>query len=424
MAPVLLIVWSVAIVGSTRRGTADTAVFINEVHYDNAGADTGEGVEVAGPAGTDLAGYSIRPYNGLDGATYGSIVDLSGVVPDQDDGFGVLWFPVAGLQNGSPDGLALLDSSGAVVQFVSYEGTITATSGPATGMTSQDIGVSEAGTEPPGQSLQLAGIGAAYADFLWAGPVGHSTGAVNVAQDFETPAPPPLPALSIDDLTVAEGDAGAADAAFTVTLSEPAASGVTVDFATADGTATAPDDYSATAGTLSLEPGATSGQIVVPVSGDTTDEADETFAVVLSAASGATIADGVAEGTITDDDEVSGSACTITGTAGNDVLLGTPQDDVICGLEGDDSVRAEGGNDLVLGGGGDDRLLGGPGDDDLMGEGGDDELVGNPGNDHLEGGEGTDRLKAHDGVAANDVLDGGPDTDRCRSDPEDVLIDC
>ena len=48
----------------------DSAVFINELHYDNAGGDVGEFVEVAGPAGTDLTGWRIVPYNGSGGATY------------------------------------------------------------------------------------------------------------------------------------------------------------------------------------------------------------------------------------------------------------------------------------------------------------------------------------------------------------------
>ncbi len=45
------------------------AVFINEIHYDNAGTDTGEAVEIAGPAGTDLTGWSLVLYNGNGGGT-------------------------------------------------------------------------------------------------------------------------------------------------------------------------------------------------------------------------------------------------------------------------------------------------------------------------------------------------------------------
>ncbi|MDY7078053.1 MAG: hypothetical protein SXV54_14145 [Chloroflexota bacterium] len=151
-----------------------TDVFVNEIHYDNDGADQDEAIEVAGPAGTDVTGWSLVLYNGNGGATYGTI-DLNGVIPDQQDGYGTLSFPHAGIQNGAPDGIALVDSSAAVVQFLSYEGSFTATDGPAAGMTSTDIGVAEGSSTPVGHSLQLEGTGSIYEDFAWAatGPAGH-----------------------------------------------------------------------------------------------------------------------------------------------------------------------------------------------------------------------------------------------------------
>jgi hypothetical protein len=69
-----------------------TQVFVNEIHYDNAGADTGEAIEVAGPAGTSLNGWSLVLYNGNGGAVY-QTTPLSGTIPDQDGGFGTLSFP-------------------------------------------------------------------------------------------------------------------------------------------------------------------------------------------------------------------------------------------------------------------------------------------------------------------------------------------
>jgi hypothetical protein len=166
---------------------ASPSVFINEIHYDNSGGDTGEAVEVAGPAGTDLAGWSIALYNGSSSqlSVYDTI-PLSGVIPDQDNGYGTLAFPRAGIQNGSPDGLALVDGSSAVVQFLCYEGTFTAASGPAAGMTCDDIGVSEGTSTPVGDSLQLAGTGTGYADFSWTGPIANTFGAVNTGQHFGT----------------------------------------------------------------------------------------------------------------------------------------------------------------------------------------------------------------------------------------------
>ena len=93
------------------------------------------------------------------------------------------------------------------------------------------------------------------------------------------PPPPPLPALAIDDVTVPE-DAGSAR--FTVSLSEPSAETVTVDYATSDGTAEAASDYTAARGSLTFQPGDTARTIAIPVLDDSADEADETFTVGLT----------------------------------------------------------------------------------------------------------------------------------------------
>ncbi len=115
--------------------------------------------------------------------------------------------------------------------------------------------------------------------------------------DDDTP-----PALSIADVTVTEGDSGTVNAVFAVTLSAPSGRTITVAYATANGTAVAPADYVAGSGTLTFTPGATSRSITVAVNGDTLDEADEAFTVVLSGPTNATILDGSGAGTITDDD--------------------------------------------------------------------------------------------------------------------------
>lgn len=166
-----------------------TTVWINELHYDNEGSDVNEGFELAGVAGTDLTGLSVVLYNGNGGAPYGTAIDLSTTaLSSENQGFGFAWIPSAGLQNGSPDGLALMavDGTGAacVVQFLSYEGAFVAVGGPADGVMSQDIVVAESGTTPVGQSLQLAGEGTQYSDFAWAAPVVATMGSVNAAQTF------------------------------------------------------------------------------------------------------------------------------------------------------------------------------------------------------------------------------------------------
>jgi hypothetical protein len=107
---------------------------------------------------------------------------------------------------------------------------------------------------------------------------------------------------SIDDVTLAEGDAGTTNAVFTVTLSQASTRDVTIDYTTADLSAVAGADYQPTTGTLTIPAGALTGNIVVPVLGDVLDEFDEVFAVILSGATEATIVDSQGRGTIANDD--------------------------------------------------------------------------------------------------------------------------
>ncbi|WP_194704384.1 putative Ig domain-containing protein [Xanthomonas phaseoli] len=112
------------------------------------------------------------------------------------------------------------------------------------------------------------------------------------------------PALSIDDVSVNEGSSGTTTATFTVSLSAASGQTVTVNYATADGTATAGSDYVARSGTLSFAPGVTAQGVAVTVNGDTAVEPNETFSVGLSGASNATIARATGTGTILNDDAV------------------------------------------------------------------------------------------------------------------------
>ncbi len=96
------------------------------------GTDTGEAVEIAGPAGTDLSGWRLVRYNGS--TPTAAIVYISPaatetlppgtIIPGTCGGFGVVvvTYPQDGLQNGPNDAIALVNSSGAVIQFLSYEG--------------------------------------------------------------------------------------------------------------------------------------------------------------------------------------------------------------------------------------------------------------------------------------------------------------
>jgi subtilisin-like proprotein convertase family protein len=113
----------------------------------------------------------------------------------------------------------------------------------------------------------------------------------------------PLPTLSINSVTLTEGNGGATAFTFTVSLSAVSGQSVTVNYATADGTATTLDgDYSAATGTLTFAPGTTTRTFTVQATGDTRNEADETFAVALSGATNATLGAAAGTGTITNDD--------------------------------------------------------------------------------------------------------------------------
>ena len=108
---------------------------------------------------------------------------------------------------------------------------------------------------------------------------------------------------SINDVSVVEGDSGTRNATFTIALSGGAPAPVTINYATTNGTATSPDDFTAvTNGVLNIAQGGTGGTFSIVVKGDTLSEgASENFFVVITA-SGATLADNTGVGTIIDDD--------------------------------------------------------------------------------------------------------------------------
>ena len=119
---------------------------------------------------------------------------------------------------------------------------------------------------------------------------------------FTISAQPP-PTVNVSDATVVEGDSGTKNASFTVTLSQARTVAVSVKYATANGTAVAPADYTPKALTaLSFSAGQTSKTVTVPVKGDLVGEADETFSVVLSSPTNIAIGDGTGTGTITNND--------------------------------------------------------------------------------------------------------------------------
>ncbi len=135
-----------------------------------------------------------------------------------------------------------------------------------------------------------------------------------------------MPGVTIGDASAEEGTTGASPLAFTVSLSNPTVFPVEVQLATAAGSALAGTDFAALAPTtLRFAPGETSKTVLVSALGDGLHEADETFSLVASAASNATIADGTGVGTIRNDDAppvitISGGGTVVEGNGGSRVM--------------------------------------------------------------------------------------------------------
>jgi PKD repeat protein len=163
--------------------------WINEVHYDNAGTDADEFIEVViqNPGSYSLVNFSVVLYNGSNGASYDTkTLDIFTVGASSGSyTFYYYNYTVNGfsIQNGAPDGMALVYQGTLIAgQWLSYEGTMTATDGPANGLLSVDIMVAETSTTPAGQSLQLAGTGTGYSGFTWQPPATATPGQLNNGQ--------------------------------------------------------------------------------------------------------------------------------------------------------------------------------------------------------------------------------------------------
>jgi hypothetical protein len=174
--------------------------WINEFHYDNVSTDVGEFIEVViQDAGNySLSEFKVVLYNGSSSvrAPYDEKT-LDQFSPGETVGAFTTFcydFPSNGIQNGAPDGLCLTYGTDTeiVLQFISYEGSFEALSGPAATMTSVDIGVAETSSTPVGYSLQLQGEGSAYADFTWASEMEDTNCTVNTGQTLVSPVTTPI----------------------------------------------------------------------------------------------------------------------------------------------------------------------------------------------------------------------------------------
>ena len=185
--------------------------------------------------------------------------------------------------------------------------------------------------------------------------------------------------VTVSNVNVIEGDIGTQMVMFPVTV-QATGGIVTLNYQTADGTATAGSDYIATFGTLTFGPAGGTQMVAVTLNGDFQFEGNETFFLQLTNVIGAAVDSGSGIATITNNDVIP-LGDTLLGNTGNDTLLGGPADDLL---------NADGGNDLLLGNAGNDTLLGGGAADTLNGGDGNDSLDGQGGPDLIESGAGDD----------------------------------
>lgn len=161
-----------------------------------------------------------------------------------------------------------------------------------------------------------------------------------VAAPASAAPPSAAPQASIGQSAVLEGNSKTTTATFTVTLSKSSGQVVTVDYRTGDGSALSGADYFPANGTLTFNRKETTKTIVVPIVGDTDFEQDETYAVTLSNASGATIDDGIGEGAILNDDVSRFSLSVSKNGTGTGMVSSTPNG-ITCGLDCSESYLAD-----------------------------------------------------------------------------------
>ena len=287
-----------------------TNVVISQVYGGggNSGATyTNDFIELYNPtsAAISLAGWSVQ-YAATTGVNWQK-TDLSGSIPA-----GGYYLVQEAQGAGGTTPLPTPNATGAI--------PMAATAGKVLLLDTNTL--TTAGTSCPSSRIDLVGYGTTTNCFEGVAPAPTLTNATAALRagngatdtdsngnDFASGAPNPrnsivLPNLSIDDVSLNEGDAGTTAFNFTVSLSAPAgAGGVTFDIASADGSATAPGDYTANSLTGQTIPQSSSTYtFTVLVNGDTEVEPNKSFFVNATNVSGANVADGQGQGTILDDD--------------------------------------------------------------------------------------------------------------------------
>jgi hypothetical protein len=263
-----------------------------------------------GDLGAYSYGWTVADLDGdrnldLAGTTFDGGYGISVLLGKGDGSFQNSRFFVAGLNPGyvnaaDMDGDRVVDL--VVTNQITTDGGLTVLLGEGDGSFAPPITTAVAGY--PGALVVADFNGNGLPDAAVTNSDYWNAGSVSVFFNDGTWPPADPPSVSIRDFTVTEGNAGTINATFIVTLSHTATADVTVHFETANITATAGSDYTATSGTLIIPAGQLYATIEIAVRGDRLPEPTETFAVNLSAATNATIGDGQGIVTIFDDEPV------------------------------------------------------------------------------------------------------------------------
>jgi hypothetical protein len=260
------------------------------------------GVNVSSGAGNSLSDNSISS-NGLLGIDLGNDGRTDNDTGDADTGANDLQnFPV----------ITVAQSLGAG-NGTHFEGTLNSTAntqfvipffGQTAGEVPRVLGSVTVTTNSDGDaSFNLDVDGDTLSgDEVTATATNNATGSTSEFSDAAAIGAADQPAISIGDAATAEGASGTHNLVFTVSLSFASAQTVTVDFATSSGSADSGVDFNAVSNTVTFPAGSTTRTLSVPIRGDAAFEPDETFSVVLSNPSNATIADDTGTGTISNDD--------------------------------------------------------------------------------------------------------------------------
>jgi hypothetical protein len=271
----------------TVRILGDTLSEANETVKVNISADTSK-VSITTGTGTG----TILDNDPLPDLTMSDASVIEGNAGTVNAIFAVTLSTIAGrditVHYAAADGTGLYAATGADGDYVATSGTLTIPAGQTAGAITVPVNGETKDEYDETFAVNLSAPTNAT--------IAKAAGLATILND-DTP-----PSLSINDRAMAEGNSGSTSFPFVVTLSAASAKIITVQYATASGTAAADTDYTAATGTLTFNPGQTTQPVTVAVNGDTIFEADESFVVNLSAPTNATVADSQGLGTILNDD--------------------------------------------------------------------------------------------------------------------------